>query len=303
MKLLDFAISKTAGRLSDKYKTVAQWLDVYQSIVDVMEIANKTKKNMQPTILDIRKVMGNRIISSISPMDISNLILSYSNSPNTAKRRLNETKRIFHNAMCYGWINFNPATAIQPPKVKIIRKRLKLEDWRKIVDYSKDNMQPWVSRAFLLALITGQRRGDIINLKFSDVKNGMLFVQQGKSGAKIALPLGLKLDCIDTTLGEVIADCVDYAKTGTHLVRKNKGGSICPAYLSAVFESAREHATNLPIDRTAPSFHEIRSLAERLYRVQGIDTQVLLGHKHRYITDIYNDPRNDGEESFRILKI
>ena len=40
-----------------------------------------------------------------------------------------------------------------------------------------------------------------------------------------------------------------------------------------------------------PSLHECRSLSERLYRAQGIDTRTLLGHKRQQMTDVYNDLR------------
>jgi integrase len=40
-----------------------------------------------------------------------------------------------------------------------------------------------------------------------------------------------------------------------------------------------------------PSCHEQRSLSERLYRTQAIDTQVLLGHSSKTMTDRYNDSR------------
>ena len=42
---------------------------------------------------------------------------------------------------------------------------------------------------------------------------------------------------------------------------------------------------------TPPTFHVQRSLSERLYREQGLDTQKLLGHKSRKMTDKYNDDR------------
>ncbi|MCF6692597.1 integrase [Raoultella terrigena] len=42
---------------------------------------------------------------------------------------------------------------------------------------------------------------------------------------------------------------------------------------------------------TPPSFHEQRSLSERLYREQGVNTQILLGHTSKTMTDRYNDSR------------
>ncbi|EFA7141262.1 integrase, partial [Escherichia coli] len=39
------------------------------------------------------------------------------------------------------------------------------------------------------------------------------------------------------------------------------------------------------------SFHEQRSLSERLFREQGVDTKILLGHSNQKMIDIYNDAR------------
>jgi integrase len=40
-----------------------------------------------------------------------------------------------------------------------------------------------------------------------------------------------------------------------------------------------------------PSLHEMRSLAARLYDQQGVDSQVLLGHKDPATTALYRDNR------------
>ena len=53
-------------------------------------------------------------------------------------------------------------------------------------------------------------------------------------------------------------------------------------------------------DYKPPSFFEIRSLAERLYRDQGVNTQILLGHKYRSTTDLYNDLRGREWHHLRI---
>ena len=58
-----------------------------------------------------------------------------------------------------------------------------------------------------------------------------------------------------------------------------------------MFANARDAAKINWGDGTPPSFYEQRSLSERLYHQQGIDTQVLLGHKHQRMTDLYHDDR------------
>ena len=40
-----------------------------------------------------------------------------------------------------------------------------------------------------------------------------------------------------------------------------------------------------------PTFHEIRSLAARLWKAQGVDVRVLLGHKTEAMSMLYRDAR------------
>lgn len=48
------------------------------------------------------------------------------------------------------------------------------------------------------------------------------------------------------------------------------------------------------VDGTPVTFHEQRSLAERLHEAQGVDTQKLLGHKSSNQTAHYHDDRGKG---------
>ncbi len=70
-------------------------------------------------------------------------------------------------------------------------------------------------------------------------------------------------------------------------------GDQASAKTLTTFKKARDKS-GLTGRGTAPTFHEQRSLSERLYREQGIDTQKLLGHKPMKMTDRYNDDRGKG---------
>ncbi|WP_235654897.1 tyrosine-type recombinase/integrase, partial [Salmonella enterica] len=148
-----------------------------------------------------------------------------------------------------------------------------------------------------LALVTGQRLGDICNLKFSDIWDDMLHITQEKTGSKLAIPLNLKCDALNITLREVISQCRD-AVVSKYLVQyrhttsqANRGDQVSANTLTTAFKKAREKCGIKWEQGTAPTFHEQRSLSERLYREQGLDTQKLLGHKSRKMTDRYNDDR------------
>ncbi|KGD73719.1 hypothetical protein HA49_10765 [Tatumella morbirosei] len=61
--------------------------------------------------------------------------------------------------------------------------------------------------------------------------------------------------------------------------------------ITTPFKKARNRCGITWTEGTAPTFHEQRSLSERLYRAQGLDTQKLPGHKSQKMTDRYNDDR------------
>ncbi|MFP2164522.1 hypothetical protein ACLEYI_06060 [Enterobacter ludwigii] len=54
-----------------------------------------------------------------------------------------------------------------------------------------------------------------------------------------------------------------------------------------------EVGVSVPKGKKPPSYHEQRSLAERMYHQQGIDTQTLLGHSSAAMTEQYHDDREE----------
>lgn len=286
-------LSATIGRAAPRYRTLGEWAETYRQIIDSKPIEDKTKINRCCTLAHVLSGLGEgRIISAVKPHDISRLVMSISKAhPPLAKRVLIEAKDFFNEAVNYAWLDRSPAQAIKAPLVRVQRNRLTLDQWWSILRYSLEHMPPWVPRMLAIALVTGQRRSDLVKMRFSDVWGGYLHVEQAKTGARLALPLALRLDAIDLTLEQIIDDCRGYAVGVEFMLRKHNGQQLGDASLSARFEMAREHAGIECVKGLPASLHECRSLSERLYRAQGVNTMVLLGHKHQAMTDMYNDDR------------
>ena len=285
-------LASTIGRVSPKFRTLGQWAETYRLIVNAKPISYKTKINRNSSLKHILAGLGARTIGSIRPHEVAGMINEiHSCRPQTAKRVLIEAKDMFNEAMNYDWIARNPAINVKAPLVKVQRKRLTLEQWWSILGYAIAHMPPWVSRMCALALITGQRRSDLVKMKFSDVWDGFLHVEQVKTGMRIALPIALRLNATGLMLGDVINDCKGYSAGSEYMLRKHDGCQLGDASLSARFEIAREASIPPTPGGHPPSLHECRSLAERLYRAQGLNTMMLLGHKNQRMTDVYNDPR------------
>lgn len=196
---------------------------------------------------------------------------------------------------------FNPALATKKAHNKVKRSRLSFKDWQKIYEAAKEKWPPAASNSMLLALVTGQRRSDIAKMKFTDIWDGHLHIEQLKTGSRIALPLTLRCDVLEMTLSDVVAICRDRVLS-PYMIHHSRphgaakaGDPLDENSLSRYFSESRDIAgIKVAKDKTPPSFHEQRSLSERLYRAQGIDTQLLLGHKSMAMTDHYNDDRVSG---------
>ncbi|MGG5216133.1 tyrosine-type recombinase/integrase [Rahnella variigena] len=187
--------------------------------------------------------------------------------------------------------------ATRVPRNKVTRGRLSFSQWKKIFDNAAD-LQPYLQNSMLLALITGQRRADILNMKFSDVWDGHLHITQSKTGTRLALPLTLFLPEINLSLDDVIRQCRDRVMSKYMIHHSRAHGSSKPGDpvtgngVTRMFKQARI-ASGLKFTEgtTPPTFHEQRSLAERLFSAHGINTQTLLGHKTAAMTEKYHDDR------------
>ena len=297
-------IAATLGRAFPKYRTLGQWAEIYHQIVATREISAKTKANRRSMLIRIVERLGDRLISTIRPHEISAMMQGIAQGrAQLAKRILFETRDMFNEAVNYGWIDRNPAATVKTPQARVQRKRLAFDDWCKIAAWSEAHQPPWVQRMLMLALVTGQRRSDLAKMRFDDVLDGRLHVEQQKTGERIAIPITLRLEALGLSIADVIEDCRVYATAGEFMLRKHNGQQLVLASLSARFEEAREHALAPVTSGLPPSLHECRSLSERLYRAQGVNTMILLGHKHQSMTDIYNDDRGLTKGVWRELEL
>lgn len=297
--VISTTLKGTFPSVAKHYKTMNECIDTYQEEVIHSGISAKTIQNRLSYINKIRMSIGNKRIRQIKPVDISEMIkVIRQQSPHSSKRVFMETRSFFNEALINGWVDFNPVLQIKSPIAKVTRQRMILEDWLMMFDYAKNNGTGWAWRLMLLALITGQRRSDLSNMKFSDVYDGHLHIIQNKTGAKVAIPLSLRLEEVGMSVGEAIEMCRGYTDSnGTHddyMIRKTTGGKPSLASLSARFEYIREQVfgKHMESDSSPFTLHEIRSLAARLYYDQGeIEVQTLLGHSSFKMTALYINDR------------
>lgn len=301
------AISDRIATSKGKAITTSTWLDRYQAIQDDRlksgDIRLNTYKQKAKPVSLLRERAGMKLISAVDVRDIAQLLDEYiaAGRPRMAQVVRSVLIDVFKEAQHYGEVppGYNPALATKQPRRKITRQRLSLEEWKKIFDIA-DATHRYMGNAMLLALVTGQRLGDISRMKFSDIWDDHLHVIQEKTGSKIAIPLSLRLNAINWSLRDVVARCRDYAVSAylVHFFRSTsqaeRGAQVKANTLTMNFSKARDLARIDWGEGSPATFHEQRSLSERLYKEQGLDTQKLLSHKTQQQTDRYHDDRGKG---------
>lgn len=298
------AISDRIATSKGKAITTVTWLERYWKIQEERfasgDIRENTYKQKAKPVALLKERAGMKLISSVDVRDIAQILEEYlsAGQPRMAQVVRSVLIDVFKEAQHYGEVppGHNPALATKQPRRKITRQRLSLAEWQKIFDIA-DKKHQYMGNTMLLALVTGQRLGDLSKMKFSDIWDDHLHIEQEKTGSKIAIPLSLRLNAINWSLRDVIARCRDYALSPylIHFFRATsqaeRGAQVKANTLTMNFSKARDLAEIDWGTGTPATFHEQRSLSERLYKVQGIDTQKLLGHKSPNQTARYHDDR------------
>lgn len=275
--------------------TMSEWLVRYESIVNDRlksgAIAAKTHGDYRRLIHFCRGVWTNTPLQDISIQEITAVIhRKAATSPFAARRLRINLSDLYVEAQRFGVLplGHNPALIVRHPATSVKTERLTFPEWLRIFRLATYRAPEYFQIAMLLALITGQRRADIVAMHTADIRDGYLHITQNKTGERIALPLQLRLDAAGCSLSEVISLC---PPAGPLL--QSRGNSVGAWSITRWFQICRDDAgISSRAERTPPTFREIRSLAERMYRQQGIDTRTLLGHKYQRMTDSYNDIRD-----------
>lgn len=302
-KLLKALQSQIAAAAPDAGLAIRDWLPTHQTILAEKGYKPQTLRNRTTCVGHVHRLWGARPLRALRAHEINTALRDgfIPERLGTAIRILAELRSIYTGAIANGEADANPAMLVKLPHAKIKRQRLRFETWDSMGQLARTCRQRWVLAMLLLALVIGQRRADLAKAKFTDVVDGHLQIEQQKEagkgyGARVAIPLALRLDVIGMTLSDVIEFCRTVGKPGEHLLRTAGGKGIEVSSLSNRFGEtiAAVLADADPGPRKRPSLHEVRSLSARMYMAQGMPAatvQTLLGHKDAEMTELYLDDR------------
>lgn len=279
----------------------ADWCDEFETIL--------LGRNSKPNTLRVRRSQLKRL-RSLFPPDMAVSRIDTRDCSEAIEAMLKEGKHrsaqafrsflidCFDRAIARGHRKDNPARVLDTIQFKVQRSRLTLDVFLQLYEATRII---WLRNAMALALVSGQDRDSVRNAKFADFRDGGWWNVRSKTGARIFLPLELRLSDFPLSLEDVVRQCRSTGIVSPYLIHQTQrirgatlGKPIHQDVITRTF-SAELRALKLDWgDRRPPTFHEIRSLSGRLYRQQGdVDPQELLGHRDPRTTAIYTDGRGE----------
>jgi integrase len=294
---------RLADRISDEgLKTVGDFLPVYLQAVTDRGRKPNTIKTLRSNLKRINEAIGHMVMSRVKVSDLNDKLtepLTIADKSRQAGQVRSTLIDIWTEAANRGIVETNPAKTLGVKPAKVKRARWTLETFMQAYEAAQTLPDRWVACCMKLALVSAQPRECLVSWEFSDIRDGFLWNERGKTGARIKLPLALTLPGVGWNLGDCLKECRDAVLSRHvlhHNVNRTKAAPGAPVALNGASKGVQRARDLTRLEwpgQLPPTLHEIRSLALRIYgEAHGKDfAQRLAGHKQGTTTDIYMDAR------------
>ncbi len=243
-------------------ETFASLIAAYLSSPEYDELGDRAKKEYRWYLDRMRERFGHLSYRSMSRRFVIGYRDGMAATPSKANHAIKVLRRLLSYAMDRELIKTNPAAGV---------KELR----------TGDGWQPWPEAALerfhkeargaarvagMLALYTGQRKGDVLAMRWGDIPDGGIRVKQAKTGAELFIP-------IHPTLA---AELAHIEKRGLAIVGRQDGRPYTDGGFNAVW---RREKARLGLDGV--QFHGLRKNAvAALYEAQCTpqEVQAITGH-------------------------
>ncbi|MBV2131993.1 tyrosine-type recombinase/integrase [Pseudomonas sp. MAP12] len=278
------------------------------------EYAARTLQEIQFKLERYREDLGSRMVGQLDVLAVAEYLDQYSNNAYTKHRGL--MIQVFAFAVAKGMAERNVAElTLLKREAEKKRQRHTKDGLDKILAYA--GTPDWLGRAIRLALVSLQRREDIVTWRRDavDLERNVIRVSPGKT-QNYGSPIHLEI-VMGEALGDVVRECmrsrincpylIHYrpkARKREQLDAKTHLNAVTPGYLTKEFAKARDESKayeHLPKDER-PTFHEIRALGAWLYEQQGFPQeyiQALMGHADVKMTEHYQSGHGEDEVEYQ----
>jgi integrase len=249
-------------------------IDRYRTEVLPLKRSAKTRADQAKQLQRLKGVFGDMPADKISAQHCYRYLDGRANHPVAARHEVSLLGHVFAKAIRWGAATVNPVRTLE--RTRKGKRTRYVTDAEYDAVYAMANVRMRI--AMDLALLTGQRRGDLLTLTRAQLTDEGIVFNQSKTGAGVLVEWTDELRKITDR-----AKALKPQVPGEYLLRKRNGRPYTAWGFSAIWQRLMDKATKPAKNGEAPAlgerftFHDLR--AKCASDKEGLeDAAVLLGH-------------------------
>lgn len=240
-----------------------------------------TQQSYRSTLVELRKGFGKATLEQIRPLHIRQFL-----DKRSSKVMANREIQVF--SIIWNWARSTGITDASNPALGIDRNRERPRE--KYVDEAEykaiwERSQPFLQDAMDLALLTGQRPSDVLKMTRQDIRDGHLWLKQGKTGVR----LGVSIEGELKTVVDRILTRERAVPSLLYLVADDKGQRVRLKRLEVAFRKARIDPQTQFRDLRAKTISDTENLREASQRA-GHSNEVITASVYRRVKGLKVKP-------------
>lgn len=258
----------TPGALPGSFEALIR---AYLCSPEFNELADSTKAEYRYFIEPMRIKYGKLPIRGISRKFVMAYRDSFQDKPSKANHAVKVLSVVLSFAVDREMLDRNPAI-----KIKSLKTGPGWQAWPKAaIEKAHTKMTGPARIAFMLALYTGQRKGDVLAMRWDEIDDGGIKVKQSKTGTELWIPL-------HPTLQDELSKI---KRSGFAIVARDNGLRFTSAAFSNIWRTQQDRHGFKGLQ-----FHGLRKNATAAMFEAGCtpqETQAITGHKSLEMLQYY----------------
>lgn len=200
-------------------RTLGDVIDKYRVEILPLKKSEKTRKEEGKSLERLKIALGHFLPDGVTAVNLYTYMDARKSKagrpvPIAARHEVVLLGHVYKKAKRWGAASINPVTGIELPEKAGKRPYVPMEQ----VDALKKLASPRMGVAIDWAVMIGQRRADLLKLKRSDVREDGIYVQQGKTDAKLLIARSPDVDALVAR-----SDAMSPQIPRDYLIRKGNG--------------------------------------------------------------------------------
>jgi len=239
----------------------------------VEKVSSSTRKQYLYCEKILKEMFAEFAPNQVTHGNVVQMLDVWKRSPATANRLLSVLKQVFQWALDREIVDRNPCESVKRLPIEARDRLITQDEFDKIYLEAPE----WLQVIMDLCYYTGQRIGDVVAIRHSDISEEGVFFEQQKTGKKLTVGWS---DGLKAAVER--ASKVTQCPSSEFILATHRGTA---RFTNNVWKVFKECARRAGVENV--TLHDLRAMSGTDADREGKDPMLLLGHSDRKTTQIY----------------